>query len=180
MTRTMTAHAGVEAQPPEVGGFRLLGQQRLFLFEVLTDRGHKHELTIGRDDVCDIWLPYPTVSALHALIACSLDLGEPVFMLCDRVSKNGIRVSIHGPHGPFRRILAVRLRVGLHVRIGEVTLVAVDRQGACPVVATSEAEFLSQARALYGSERTAARFLGVSIARVRRLLARLSARGARP
>jgi hypothetical protein len=180
MSRTMTTHADVDAQPPAVGGLRLVGQQRLYLFEALTDRGRKRELTIGRDEACDIWLSHPTVSALHGAILFARDSWEPVFLLRDRASKNGIRVSIHGPRGPFLRIIDVRLRVGLHVRIGEVTLVAVDRQGACPIVATSEAEFLVQARALYGSDQATARFLGVSIARIRQLLARLSARGARP
>lgn len=179
MSRTMTAHAGVDAQPPAVGGLRLFGQQRLFLFEALTGQGRKRELAIGRDEACDIWLSHPTVSALHGTILCAGDSREPVFLLRDRKSKNGIRVSIHGPRGPFLRIVEMRLGVGMHVRIGEVTLVTVDRQGACPIVATSEAEFLVQARALYGSERVAARFLGVSMARIRRFLARLSARGAR-
>jgi FHA domain len=189
MSRTITAHAGVKAQAPAVGGLRVLGQQRFFAFDVPTDGGpgRRKALTIGRDEACDIWLSDPTVSGLHATItsrgtsrARSGDAPEPMFTLRDRGSKNGIRVSHRGPHGPFVRASEVRLAVGVHVRIGAVTLVAVDREGACPIVATNEQDFVAQARALYGSDQATARFLGLSIARFRQLIARLSARGARP
>jgi pSer/pThr/pTyr-binding forkhead associated (FHA) protein len=188
MSRTITAHTGVKAQEPTVGGLRLLGQQRLFSFDVPSERGtgRRKALTIGRDEVCDIWLSDPTVSGLHATItsrrarARSGDAPGPVFTLRDRGSKNGIRVSQQGPRGPFVRVSEVRLVVGLHVRIGAVTLVAVDREGACPIVATSEQDFVAQARALYGSDQATARFLGVPMARIRHLLARVYARGTRP
>jgi hypothetical protein len=72
------------------------------------------------------------VSGLHATItsrARSRDAPEPKLTLRDRGSKNGIRVSHRGSHGPFVRASEVRLAVGVHVRIGAVTLVAVDREG---------------------------------------------------
>jgi hypothetical protein len=77
------------------------------------------------------------------------------------------------------RVREVHLELGQNVRIGAVVLVAVDRDGACPIVASSEADLIAQARALYGSEQEAARFIGLPVRRVRKFLARISAREAR-
>lgn len=62
--------------------------------------------------------------------------------------------------------------LGMHVRIGAVVLVAVDRDGACPIVASSESDFLAQAHALYGSAEEAAGFIGLSARRIRQRLGR--------
>lgn len=192
MSRTITADAGVKAQPPPVGGLRVFGQQRLFSFDALTAAGpeRRRALTIGRDEACDIWLPEPTVSGVHATItarapvrgtwrALSGETGEHVFVLRDHGSKNGVRVSASGARGPFVPVREIRLELGMHVRIGAVTLVVVDGEGGCPIAAKNGRDFLVQARALYGSDQTAARFLGMTVARFRQLLARMSARGAK-
>lgn len=165
-----------------VGGFRLFGQRRIFSFDALIgsqwgEHRRQQALTIGRDQGCDICLPAPTVSAVHATLALDASVSDspaPVFLLRDCESKNGIDASAHGRRGPFTRVRAVHLTLGLHVRLGAVVLVAVDRDGACPIVASSESDFIAQAHALYGSAEEAARFIGLPARRIRERLARTS------
>lgn len=78
------------------------------------------------------------------------------------------------------RVREVQLALGLHMRIGANVLVAMDRDGACPIVAASEVDLIAQAHALYGSEEEAARSLGLPVKRVRKLLARVYANEAQP
>jgi hypothetical protein len=178
MQRTMTGHASRESQASPVTGFRLFGQQRIFSFDaIIGEHKRQQALTIGRDAGCDICLSDPAVSALHATIALDpfvRDPLAPVFLLRDCGSKNGIDVSAWGIRGPFVHVREVPLALGLHVRIGPCVLVAVDRDGACPIVASSEADLVAQAHALYGSEQEAARFIGIPVQRVRKLLARIA------
>ncbi len=184
MQRTKTVHAGAGSPAPPVSGLRLFGQQRLFSFDVIVgEHKRQHALTIGRDENCDIWLSDLTVSTVHATIALDASARDPlapVFLLRDCDSKNGIYVSARGARGPFVRVREVQLTLGLHVRIGAVLLAAVDRDGACPIVASSEADLIAQARALYGSEQEAARFIGLPARRFRKFLARISMREAKP
>jgi hypothetical protein len=179
--RTTTVLASRETPPSPITGFRLFGQRRIFSFDAIIGAGKRRQaLTIGRDEACDICLSDPAVSSLHATIAREpvvRDLLAPVFLLRDCGSKNGVHVSALGIRGPFVRIREAPLALGLHVRIGARVLVAVDRDGACPIVASSEADLIAQAHALYGSEQEAARFIGIPVQRVRKLLARI-ARGA--
>lgn len=180
MQRARIVRAG---EASSVGGFRLFGQRRIFSFDALIGsqqgehRGeHRRQqvLTIGRGEGCDICLPAPTVSAVHATLALDASVSDslaPVFLLRDCESKNGIDASAHGRRGPFARVRAVHLTLGLHVRIGAVLLVAVDHRGACPIVASSESDFIAQAHALYGSAEEAARFIGLSAWRIRERLA---------
>ena len=177
MQRTMTVRAGKRSPAPAVVGLRLFGQHRLFSFDaVIGEHRRQQALTIGRDQGCDIWLSDPAVSALHATIARDgLGRDPCLFLLRDCGSKNGVAVSDRGARGPFVCVREVHLTLGLHVRIGTAVLVAVDRDGACPIRATSEADFVAQAHALYGSARQAARFIGLPVGRVRKLLARVSA-----
>ena len=168
-----------EARP--VAGLRLFGQDRVFWLDTLfARRPDLATLTIGRDASCDICLPDPTVSCVHGTIRRRAhmrgDSVVPKFVICDGGSKNGIQLGAWGADGPFSRIDAVALSVGLHVRIGAIILVAVDGRGACPIMARTELEFIGQACALYGSEETAARFIGLSVRYMRKLLARASAR----
>lgn len=166
-----------------VAGLRLFGQDRVFWFDTLFARRQDLAiLTIGRDANCDICLPDPTVSSVQGTIRRRHRMRGgsvvPKFMICDGGSKNGIRVSALGADGPFGRVDAVALSVGLHVRIGAIILVAVDGRGACPIIATTELEFIGQACALYGSEETAARFIGLSVRHMRKKLARASSSAA--
>lgn len=184
MEKTSTVHAGAGARASTVCGLRLFGQQRLFSFDVVIGESRRqYAMTVGRDEGCDICLPDSTVSNLHATIALDpfvRDPLAPVLSLRDCGSKNGIEVSARGVRGPFVRVREVQLTLGLHVRIGAVVLVAVDRDGACPIMAASEADFVAQAYALYGSEEEAARFIGVPARRIRKLLARISTEEAKP
>ena len=184
MQRTMTVLASREAQASPVTGFRLFGQQRIFSFDAVIGADKRQQaLTIGRDEACDIRLSDSTVSALHATIALDpfvRDPLAPVFLLRDCGSKNGIHVSTQGIRGPFVRVREVQLVLGLHVRIGAYVLVAVDRDGACPIVASSEADLIAQADALYGSEQEAARFIDIPVQHVRKLLARIAKGAAKP
>lgn len=182
--RTMTVPSSREAQASPVTGFRLFGQQRVSSFDaVIGEHRRQQALTIGRDAACDICLPNRAVSALHATIALDpfvRDPLAPVFLLRDCGSKNGIHVSARGIRGPFVRVREVQLALGLHVRIGAYVLVAVDRDGACPIVASSEADLIAQAHAIYGSEQEAARFIDIPVQRVRKLLARIATGTAKP
>ncbi len=145
---------------------------------------HRHELTVGSDEACDIWLSHPTVSALHATIKQRAGSGHdptpPGFTLRDCRSKNGVRVSTWGPDGPFVRVPMACLDVGLYVKLGAVVLVAADRAGVCPVVASNEADFIAEATALYGSEQAAARIIGHPARPARGILSRIFARAAKP
>ncbi|HWN67613.1 MAG TPA: FHA domain-containing protein [Haliangium sp.] len=172
MQRTRMARSGDASQ---VGGFRRFGEQRIFSFDALIG-SQRQALTIGRGAGCDISLPDPTVSAVHATVALDAsarDALAPVFLLRDRDSKNGIDASARGLRGPFVRVRSLHLALGLYVRIGAFVLVAVDRDGGCPIVASSESDFLTQALALYGSAEEAARFIGLPARRVRERLARI-------
>ena len=184
MQRTMTVHGGQGSRPSPVSGLRLFGQQRLFSFDVIHgEHRRQHALTIGRDEACDIWLSDPAVSAVHATIALDplvRDPLAPVFVLRDCGSRNGIHVSARGIRGPFVRVREVHLALGLHVRLGANVLVAMDRDGSCPIVASGEADLIAQAHALYGSEEEAARFIGLPVRRVRKLLARIATGAAKP
>jgi FHA domain len=190
-----TGHAGNQdgtcwrsVAGPRVRGFRIFGQGRVFSFDALLgstigsrpsehpgERRRGQALTIGRDEGCDISLAAPTVSARHATVtldASVRDTMAPVFLLRDCESKNGIDASARGLRGPFARVRAVPLTLGLHVRIGAMVLVAVDRDGACPIVASSESDFIARAHALYGSAEEAARFIGLPARRIRERLGR--------
>jgi hypothetical protein len=187
MQRSRMARAG---EASRVAGLRLFGQGRIFSFDALigsqagspldAQQGeHRGEhrrvqaLTIGRDEGCDICLSAPTVSAVHATVALDAsvrDPATPVFLLRDCESKNGIDASVRGLRGPFVRVRALHLTLGLHLRLG--TVVLVDRDGACPIAASSESEFIAQAHALYGSAEEAARFIGLSARRIRERLGR--------
>jgi hypothetical protein len=171
MQRTRMARSG---EASRVGGFRPFGHQGVFSFDALLS-SQKQALTIGRDAGCDIALSAPTVSSVHATVALDAsvrDAAAVVFLLRDCASKNGIEASVRGLRGPFARVRVVPLTLGMHVRLGAVVLVAVDRDGACPIVASSESDFIAQAHALYGSAEEAARFIGLSARRIRERLGR--------
>lgn len=184
MFRIFKPRADLAPKAPPVAGLRLFGQDRVFWFDTLFARRQDLPiLTVGRDANCDICLPDPTVSSVQGKIRrrhhMRGDSVVPKFMLCDCGSKNGIQVSALGADGPFGHVDAVALSVGLHVRIGAIILVAVNGRGACPIIARTELEFIGQACALYGSEETAARFIGLPLRRMRKILARASASAAR-
>jgi hypothetical protein len=81
-----------------------------------------------------------------------------------------------GADGPFRHVDDYVLSLGLHVRIGAIILVAVDKRGASPIACSTAGEFIGDACALYGSEQVAARFIGLSVRRMRRILAHAASR----
>lgn len=167
MTTTLSVHTTEYVRVPAVGGLRVLGHRRLFR---LDDRGRSgargRPLHIGRDPACDIWLADPAVSAVH----CTIVTTEGGLVLRDFASKNGTYVSTSGRRGRFARVSETPLSVGLHVRLGGVTLVAVDENGACPFMVWDSDDLMAQAHALYGSVRTAARLIGLAPGRIRRLL----------
>jgi hypothetical protein len=181
VTSTVTAHTEGRAHPPAVCGLRVLGHPHIFWLDAMTkaDR-RKRSITAGRDTACDIWLSDSTVSARHCTITVAGTAARLGYVLRDCGSKNGTFVSVQGPHGVFTRVRRVRLKVGLHVRLGDVILVAVDRHGTCPLTVRGDDDLIAQAHRLYGSVRAAARFIGLSQGRIRRLLGSASTKDGQP
>lgn len=177
MTSTVTAHTEEQDHPPAVCALRVLGRPQLFWLDAMTKANRRQKpLSVGRDNECDIWLSDSTVSARH----CTITTSAQGFELRDCGSKNGTHVSVQGPHGVFTPVQEIRLEVGLHVRLGDVILVAVDRRGTCPLTVRDDGDLIAQAHRLYGSVRAAARLIGLSQGRIRRFLGRGATKDGQP
>ena len=166
-----------EALPePLVGGLRILGHGRtVSLLEVNVRHGWRG-LTVGRKEWSYVWLPDLTVSERHATIEMAAPAPgslPPAFEIRDEGSKNGIYVSRCGPRGPFVRVFETRLEVGRHVRIGAVVLAVLDWASTHAVMTARDVDYVRCVRDLYcGSDWLAARYLGLSVLRLREVLAR--------
>ena len=121
MQRTRMARAG---EASRVGGFRLFGQGRIFSFDSLLGSPIDWQQDEHRGEHRRVQaLSAPTVSAVHATVALDASVRDktaPVFLLRDCESKNGIEASTRGLRGPFARVRAVQLTLGMHVRLGAV------------------------------------------------------------
>lgn len=93
------------------------------------------------------------------------------YVLTDCGSRAGVLVREPMPDSRLRRVYQIRLVVGMHVRLGPVTLLVTDARGRCPFLADRGSEFCRQAVAAYGSHRAAARVTGLPLRVIDRLLA---------
>lgn len=174
MTKTITNFTREPAQPVSVGGLRVLGRRGIHRLDVATIGARKRPIRIGRSWGCDIRIDHGTVSAVH----CEIFAREGALVLRDCGAKNGITVSTRGPHGLFMPVAEAPLEVGMHIRLGRPTLVAVDHRGASPLVVWGYPDLIERAYALYGSVMATARYVGRSRSAITRMLAR--PRGAEP
>lgn len=159
---------------PLVSGLLVLAEQRtVSLLEWDgSRRWHGHE--IGREEWNQIWLPDPTVSEFHATIVLAPPAPgsrPPAFEIRDEGSKNGIYVSRCGPRGPFARVSRIRLEVGWHLRVGAVVLAVLDWASTYPMMTRCDVDYVRCVRDIYGSDWLAARYLGLSVERLRQVLA---------
>jgi hypothetical protein len=159
--------AGERTARRQVGGLRILGTRTLHLLaEIRYRQFPKSHITIGRVAERDIRIRDSSVSRHHCTITRTDDGG---YALADAGSRNGVLVREPAAGARFRRVFHVTLVVGMHVRLGPVTVLVTDARGACPMVIDGAADFCRQAVAVYGSRRAAARAIGVP----RRVLDRL-------
>lgn len=141
---------------PEAGGLRVLGTRRLHLFGAIRyKRFARSYITVGRARQRDIRIRDPAVSRHHCTIA-RMDDGSHVMTDCGSLGG----VLVREPESRLRRVYQVRLVVGMHVRLGSVTLLVTDARGRCPMLTDRLSEFCRQAVAMYGSHRAAARNTG--------------------
>ncbi len=151
--------AGARAARRPVGGLRVLGTRALYLLaEIRYRQFPKSHITIGRVAECDIRIRDSSVSRHHCTLVRMDDGG---WALADAGSRNGVLVREPAAGARFRRVFHVALVVGMHVRLGSVTLLVTDARGQCPMVIDGAADFCRQAVAVYGSRRAAARAIGL-------------------
>jgi hypothetical protein len=144
-----------ESHEPPVAGIRIMDSARILWFSELlkdTDR-----VSIGRTRQRDVRIFDRTVSREHCELVRDPD---GTYHLIDRGSTNGLHVSPRGKYSRYRRVDRVRLEVGMHIDVGDVTVIPVDENGACPITVTRYSELLRLARAIYGSAAEAARHIG--------------------
>lgn len=141
---------------PEAGGLRVLGARRLHLLGAIRyKRFARSYITVGRARQRDIRIRDPAVSRHHCTI---VRMHDGSYVLTDCGSRSGVLV--REPHSRLRRVYQVRLIVGMHVRLGPVTLLVTDVHGRCPMLVDRLSELCRQAVALYGSNRAAAHNTG--------------------
>ncbi len=155
MNDTETYNQAAESAPAQVAGLRVQNKRRCMFF----NRWLKHQplVSIGRTTARDIRIRSMSVSRDHADVRRT-SKGE--FRFRDRNSKNGVWVSDVGRYGKFRKVKAVTLKVGMHIRLGRVILVVVDTDGMAPIMAPRYTEFLRLAAVVYGNATGAARQIG--------------------
>lgn len=152
------ALAGERTAHREAGGLRVLGTRALHLFGAFRYKQFSSAyITVGRARQRDIRVRDPSVSRHHCTIARGAD-GS--YLLADCGSRAGVFAREPGPDSRLRRVYQIRLVVGMHVRLGAVTLLVTDAQGRCPLLADRFSEFCRLAVAAYGSHRAAARNTG--------------------
>jgi len=163
--------AGERTARRPVGGLRILGTRALHLLaEIRYRQFPKSHITIGRVAERDIRIRDSSISRHHCTV---VRLDDGGWTLSDAGSRNGVLVREPAAGARFRRVFHVALVVGMHLRIGPVTLLVTDARGKCPVVTDSGSDFCRQAVAVYGSRRAAARAIGVPRRVLDRLLAAL-------
>src|SRR5690606_11847845 len=106
------------------GGLRVLGTRTLHLFGAIRyKRFAKSHITVGRARQRDIRIRDPAVSRHHCTIA---RMDDDSYVLSDCGSRAGVHVCEPGPESRLRRVYQVRLVVGMHVRLVDVTLLVTD------------------------------------------------------
>ena len=138
-------------QPGQIAGLRMLKRNKRFVFDRLFRAANP--ITVGRTRQSDMQLRHDTVSRRHCSIERSPD-GE--YIIVDRGSTNGIYVADCGAYGEYRRVTRCILKMGMHIRLGDVTITPVDAAGEAPVFVKRTSEFLLRIIRLYGSFREAA------------------------
>lgn len=155
------------AATQQAGGLRILGTRTLHLFAgIRYEQFAKAHITLGRARQRDIRVRDPAVSRHHCTIIRNQDGSHA---LADRGSRNGVWLREPVPDGAFRRVYHTPLIIGMHLRLGPVTVVVTDAAGQCPILAVRGSEFCRLAVAVYGSRRAAAQVTGIK----RTLLGRL-------
>jgi pSer/pThr/pTyr-binding forkhead associated (FHA) protein len=146
MESTVTAKSASKRERSRVDGFRLLKSNKVVFFPA----DKRQEITIGRTRQRDIRVRHPTVSKLHCTVDMTVD---DRYIISNAGSKNGIKVAERGRSSKFRPVEWHILEVGNYIRLGDVTLVAVNANGECPITASSAAELADVAMEIYGSRR---------------------------
>lgn len=149
----------------EAGGLRVLGTRALHLFgEMRYKQFARSHITVGRARQRDIRIRDPSVSRHHCTIVRADDGG---YVMVDAGARAGVLV--REPGSRLKRVYQVRLVVGMHVRLGSMSLLVTDARGRCRLLVERLSEFCRQAVAAYGTHRAAARLTGTP----RRLLDRM-------
>ena len=110
-------------------------------------------ITIGRRRRNHIFFDDRSVSGLHAVLERRDD--DEMWLL-DKSKDAGVFVDGHRIDAP------VRLLVGMVLRLGDIRLIAADDLGGFPIQAYTIEELYDRAFNMYGSQRRAARNIGVS------------------
>ena len=142
-------------QHPPVAALRVVGSRRLIKLDGLITRGDY--ITIGRTRQRNIRLNHSSISREHCRITRN---SKDDYTILDQHSKNGVWVARFGPNDEYLAVKRRRLVVGMHIQLGELTLVVCDKQGNAPILATRYSEFLRIACAIYGTAAEGARQLG--------------------
>jgi len=129
----------------------MIGKNRAIPFDRLFR--NTDTITVGRVRRHPICLNDETVSIDHCQITRSRD-GQ--YTISDNDSTNGIFVAELGAYSPEVRVTECVLKIGMHIRLGEVVLTPVDRCGEAPVIVKQITELYHRLVDLYGSFREAA------------------------
>lgn len=156
MNPTVTAYAHSQRTDTKAAGFRVLSRRGWFRLPM--DKLAARPLLIGRTTVCDFRIRHDTISRKHCSIARSLD--GRLYMI-DEQSKNGIKVAKRGHCGKYRVVQWVALEVGDMIRLGNIRMIVVDRNGNCPIQINECADLVRFALQIYGSEKHACKCLNV-------------------
>lgn len=140
---------------PPVAALRVVGSRRLIELDELVARGD--QITLGRTRQRNIRLNHSSISREHCRITRN-SKGE--YTIFDQHSKNGLWVARYGPNDEYVAVKRRKLVVGMHIQVGELTLVVCDEKGNAPILANRYSEFLRIARAIYGTAAEGARQLG--------------------
>ena len=154
MSSTDTHRSTPKTAIPRVAGLRIAGSQRTIALDELFPAGGRH--AIGRTRQRAIRINDPSVSREHCHITRS---ARGHYTIHDCASKNGVWIARFAPYDNFVKVTRKRLTVGMHIKLGEVTLIAVDPEGRAPIAARRYSEFLRIAYRIYGSAARAARRL---------------------
>ena len=167
MSRTVTAYPPHLPECYKVAGFRVLGSSKPGVFYIPMGHLAYRELTIGSAGARDLRIRHRTVSRKHCVLTTNVD-GQ--LMLLDTGSKNRVLLAEHGQYSELRPIAWRIVEVGDHFRIGNVTLVAVDADGRCPLRIWNGLDLVRHAIKLYGSEHLACKYLNISPAAMAAIL----------
>lgn len=167
MSRTVTAYPPHLPECYKVAGFRVLGRRKPGVFYIPMDHLAHRELTIGSAEKRDLRIRHRTVSRKHCILTKNVD-GQ--LLLLDAGSKNRVFLAEPGQHSEPRPVAWRIVEVGDHIRLGNVTLVAVDADGRCPLRIWNGPDLVRHAIKLYGSEHLACKYLNISPAAMTAIL----------